>query len=71
MRRGSVSSIRDLKDSNLPLRELFYFDMLEQGIWLARRGMINVSLPMSDSHCDRLVAGVESFVDSRAPLGRS
>lgn len=68
MRRGHISSIRDLKDSNLPLRELFFFDMLEQGIWLARRGMINLSLPMNNSDCDRLFEAVKSFVDGHASL---
>ena len=68
MRSGPVRSMRDLEGSDLPLRELFYFDMLQQGIWIARRGMINLSLPMADAECDRLVRAVEVFVESRSAL---
>jgi glutamate-1-semialdehyde 2,1-aminomutase len=60
---GAVRSIRDLDGSSTALLQLFYFHMLEQGIWLARRGMINLSLPMGDTECDRLVQAVEAFVE--------
>lgn len=65
---GTVRSIRDLAPSIAPLRDLFYFDMLGQGLWLARRGMINLSLPMGDAECDRLVHAVEVFIETRNPL---
>ncbi len=50
------------------LRELFFFDMLEAGMYLARRGMIALSLPLTDADCDRLVATVAEFVALRRPL---
>ncbi len=65
---GTVRSIRDLVPSIAPLRDLFYFDMFSQGLWLARRGMINLSLPIGDAECDRLVHAVEVFIDTRNPL---
>jgi glutamate-1-semialdehyde 2,1-aminomutase len=68
---GIVRSIRDLAPSNAPLRELFYFDMLAQGLWLAHRGMINLSLPMGDAECDHLVRAVELFIETRNPLFES
>ncbi len=68
MHAGRVRNVRDLVDSDANLRELFYFDMLEQGLWLARRGMVNLSLPMGDAECDRLVKAVESFVERCNPL---
>lgn len=50
------------------LRELFFFDMLAQGIYLARRGMAALSLPVSDADCARYVAAVEEFIAARKPL---
>jgi glutamate-1-semialdehyde 2,1-aminomutase len=48
------------------LRELFFFDMLEAGIYLARRGMAALSLPVSDADTDRFVAAVDAFAETRA-----
>ena len=52
------------------LRELFFFDMLEAGIYLARRGMVALSLPVTDADLDRFVAAVGDFADNRAELLR-
>ncbi|MBR0648374.1 aminotransferase class III-fold pyridoxal phosphate-dependent enzyme [Roseomonas terrae] len=52
------------------LRELFFFDMLEAGIYLARRGMVALSLPVGDADLDRFVAAVAAFADNRAELLR-
>lgn len=54
--------------ANQPLRELFFFDMLNAGVWLARRGMINLSLPIGDAECDLLVNAVEEFMQNRTAL---
>ena len=55
------------------LRELFFFDMLEAGLYLARRGMVALSLPLSQPDLDRFVAAVAEFAEARAPSspGRS
>ena len=50
------------------LRELFFFDLLEAGIYNARRIMLALSLPITDGDCDRYVAAVEQFVDRRRHL---
>lgn len=50
------------------LRELFFFDMLASGIYLARRGMAALSLPVTDADCARYVAAVEEFIAARRPL---
>ncbi|MFP5406232.1 MAG: aminotransferase class III-fold pyridoxal phosphate-dependent enzyme, partial [Gammaproteobacteria bacterium] len=65
---GTIRSIRDLAPSIAPLRDLFYFDMLRHGVWLARRGMINLSLPVGDTECDQLAQAVEAFVETRNSL---
>ena len=42
--------------------------MLAQGIWLARRGMMSLWLPIGDAECDRLAGAVEEFLASRRSL---
>ena len=50
------------------LRELFFFDMLAAGIYIARRGMAALSLPIGEPECERYVAAVDEFCASRRPL---
>ena len=50
------------------LKELFFFDMLARGIWLARRGMMTLSLPVADAECDALVAAVQGFLSARRSM---
>lgn len=68
MTRADVRSIRELKDNRLPLRDLFYFDMVSAGFWIAKRGMINLAVPTSEADCDALADAVESFVAARSNL---
>jgi glutamate-1-semialdehyde 2,1-aminomutase len=66
--RGSVQSPEDAAAADPKLKELFFFDMLAHGIWLARRGMMTVSLPIGDAECDALAAAVEEFLAVRSSL---
>jgi glutamate-1-semialdehyde 2,1-aminomutase len=68
MMRGPVGSPEDAARADPKLKELFFFDVLAHGIWLARRGMMTVSLPIGDVECDRLVAAVEEFLSVRRSL---
>jgi glutamate-1-semialdehyde 2,1-aminomutase len=52
------------------LRELFFFDMLDSGIYLARRGMVALSLPVGEAEMARYVAAVTDFVEARGELLR-
>jgi glutamate-1-semialdehyde 2,1-aminomutase len=63
--RGPVTSPADASNSDAKLKELFFFDMLARGIWLARRGMITVSLPVGDAECSALVESVRHFLSVR------
>lgn len=45
------------------LRELFHLDMLERGFYLARRGMIAMSLEIGDDECRNFCAAVAHFID--------
>ena len=66
--RDLVRSPADAAKGDQKLKELFFFDMLTQGIWLARRGMFAMCLPIGDAECDRLAAAVEEFLASRRSL---
>jgi len=66
--RDPVRSPADAAKGDQKLKELFFFDMLAQGIWLARRGMFTLCLPIGDAECDRLAAAVEEFLSSRRSL---
>lgn len=50
------------------LKELFFFDMLERGHYLARRAMIALSLEIGNTECEALVDAVEEFLVNRRPL---
>jgi len=52
------------------LRELFFFDMLDAGIYLARRGMVALSLPVGEAEMARYVAAVTDFIEARGELMR-
>jgi glutamate-1-semialdehyde 2,1-aminomutase len=66
--RGPVSRPEDAAKANPKLKELFFFDMLAHRIWLARRGMLTVSLPIGDAECETLIAAVEEFLSTRKSL---
>jgi glutamate-1-semialdehyde 2,1-aminomutase len=66
-----VRTPADAAQGRQDLKELFFFDMLERGIYLARRGMLILSLPIGQAECDRLVDAVEEFIAARAPLMRT
>jgi glutamate-1-semialdehyde 2,1-aminomutase len=66
--RGPVLCPEDAAKADPKLKELFFFDMLAHGIWLARRGMMTVSLPIGDAECDALAVAVEEFLSVRRSL---
>jgi glutamate-1-semialdehyde 2,1-aminomutase len=68
MRGGVIRSAADAAAGNAALRDLLFFDLLARGNWLAKRGMLALSLAISDQDCDQLVAAVEEFVATRASL---
>jgi len=68
-RRGVTEPYVDT-EREAALRELFFLDLVSAGLYLARRGMVSLSLPVGDAECDALVAAVEEFCAVRAPLIR-
>ena len=56
--KGPVSSPRDLEIANQELEELLFFELLERGYYLARRGFIALSIDITDEHMNALVDDV-------------
>lgn len=51
-------------------RELFFLDMLEAGFYLARRGMISLSLPLTAEDRAAFLEAFREFLAARGPLLR-
>lgn len=49
-------------EENHILKELFWYEMLEEGFWLVRRGFIALVLETPESELERFCACVEGFV---------
>ncbi len=64
---GPIRSPADLVDADERYRELFFFDMLDAGYYLARRGFIALSIPVSerqlDGFCEAVAAWCASFTN--------
>jgi glutamate-1-semialdehyde 2,1-aminomutase len=65
---GAIASERDVDRGSAALTELFFFDLLARGYYIARRGMIAGSLVTGDAECEGLMATIELFVEERADL---
>ncbi len=68
MTDGPIRSQDDAERGNAALRDLFWFDLVERGIWFAKRGMFALSIALEDADHDKLVDAVEEFAQTRAPL---
>jgi glutamate-1-semialdehyde 2,1-aminomutase len=68
MTGAPIRSADDAERGNAALRDLFWFDLTAHGIWFAKRGMFALSIALDDADCDKLVAAVEEFAQTRAPL---
>jgi glutamate-1-semialdehyde 2,1-aminomutase len=67
-RTGAITQPYGASRDEEALRELFFFDMLEAGIYIARRGMVALSLPVGDADLQRFIAAVTEFIAARGPL---
>lgn len=63
-----VRSADDLVAADPRVKELLFFDLLAQGVWMARRGFVALSLPFGPAEVDALVAAVDRVVDARCHL---
>jgi glutamate-1-semialdehyde 2,1-aminomutase len=65
---GPVTRPEDLDDADIRIKRLLYLHLLERGIYIAERGMMALSLAITDQDCDALVAAVEEFVKEKRGL---
>lgn len=65
---GEITSPHDIEDTDKRLRQLLFLDLLDQGIYIAERGFMALSLTVTDADCDRLVGAVESYITRRREL---
>jgi glutamate-1-semialdehyde 2,1-aminomutase len=62
-----IRAARDIQPHS-ELRELFHLDMLDRGCYLARRGMVALSLEIGDAECQLFRTAVEEFLLLRREL---
>jgi len=63
-----IRTAADIATSNQDAKELFFFDMMAAGIWIARRGFVALNIMIGEQEGDRFVAAVEEFVTARKAL---
>ncbi len=63
-----LRSAADLAGIDPRIKELIFFDLLERGIWMARRGFMALSLPFGEAQVDQLVAALADVVEARREL---
>jgi glutamate-1-semialdehyde 2,1-aminomutase len=63
-----IRSEADAARGDGALRDLFWFDLVAAGLWFAKRGMFALSLALEPADGDKLVAAVDDFAATRAPL---
>jgi glutamate-1-semialdehyde 2,1-aminomutase len=66
--RGSLMTIHPGDDD---LKRLLFFELVDAGHWLATRGMIALSLPITDADCDGFVAAFDAILTRHAELFRA
>jgi len=60
-----IRSEADADAGDQDLKELFFFDLLDHGVYIARRGMIVLSLVQDEAAFARIEGAVEDFVRLR------
>ena len=63
-----LRSAADAAKGHAGLLDLFYFDLVERGIWFAKRGMMALSIALDETDAGTLVAAVEEFAETRGSL---
>jgi glutamate-1-semialdehyde 2,1-aminomutase len=58
---GPVRSPADLRGADPRWRELFFFELLEAGFYLAPRGYLALTMDVTDDDIDRFLAAVGEF----------
>jgi glutamate-1-semialdehyde 2,1-aminomutase len=59
---GNITKPEDLDGVDLQMKRLLYLHLLDEGIYIAERGYMALTLAIDDDACDALVASVERFL---------
>ena len=54
----------DVANRDSTLQELLFFKLLERGVYTATRGMMNLSLPLTDDHLAKVLDAIDDTVTS-------
>ena len=65
---GDINSPEDLEKSDKRLRQLLFLDLLDDGVYMAERGFMALSLMLTEADCDRVVGAVERHITNRRDL---
>ncbi len=68
---GPITSPEDLISEPGDLFRLFHFDLMERGVYAARRGQINLSLAMNEADFDLIEQSVAKFLERYRDIIRS
>ena len=63
-----ISNPADLKNSEPRVKELLFFDLIERGVYIARRGLVALSLPFGDAQARQFAAAMEDIIEKRRSL---
>lgn len=67
--KGPIRSPADIPEAaTAPLRRLLHFHLLDAGFYTAPRGLITVSMAVTDDHVTGLLRSVERFLDDNADV---
>ena len=66
--RHAIRSVKDLLPEGNSVKDLFFFHMVEHGIYLARRGFIVLSMPITEKEIGRLLSAFDKFVERYASV---
>jgi glutamate-1-semialdehyde 2,1-aminomutase len=70
---GTDAPIRapaDLARADTAIKDLVFFDLVARGCYLARRGLMSLSLPIADAECERLAAALDAILAARGAVLR-
>ncbi len=59
---GEIADAEAAAKADMRLKRLIYFHLLEDGIYLAERGFMALSLVLGDAECNALVGSLDRFV---------
>lgn len=69
--RREIKTIADVNATSQDAKHLFHLEMMARGHYCAARGMINLSLPLSDADLDSFAAAFEDFLSENREVLRS